>query len=86
MGATKTQCEHRCRNTCAMLDEALQNEQKQIAFFESMLADCDDPVVKKFAKEVVDSHTLLANRIKEQLDTIKANAEVLDGVMTSFEG
>jgi hypothetical protein len=86
MGTAKGECEHRCRNTCAMLVEALQDEKKQIAYFETMLGVCDDPAIKSFVKELIETHGLLVNQIKEKLGVIKANAEVLDDIITGFEG
>jgi len=86
MGIEKSKCEHRCRNTCAMLSEALQDETKKISYYETMLNDCDDPAMKHFVTEIIGVHTRLVKRITEKLSTIKSNAEVLDDIMTSYEG
>ena len=56
MGTDKGNCEHRCRNTCAMLNDALQDQKKKIAYYESMLDVCDDPTVKKFTNEMLETH------------------------------
>jgi rubrerythrin len=79
-------CEHRCRNTCALLSEAMQDEKRKVAYYEDMLSKCDDPAVKNFVKELVESHRVIVARIAEKLDIIHTNAEVLDNIMTSFEG
>ena len=85
METEKGDCEHRCRNTCAMLSDALQDERKRIAYFERMLVDCDDPATKSFVQELVETHRLLVNRINERLNEIKANARVLDDIIEGFE-
>ena len=86
MGTGKGDCEHRCRNTCAMLCDALQDEKKKITYYETMLTECDDPAMQKFVNEVMELHKTLVGRITEKLNVIRANAEVLDGIITSFEG
>lgn len=85
MGLEKVNCQHACRNTCAMLAEALRDETDIVRHFETMLAECDEPEMRKFVKEMTESHSLLANRISEKLKEIKARADVLDGVISSFD-
>jgi hypothetical protein len=69
-----------------MLSDALKDEKKKIAYYEVMLAECDDPAMRNFVNEVADSHRTLVKCITEKLNQIKANAEVLDDIITSFEG
>jgi hypothetical protein len=69
-----------------MLNDALQDEKKKITYYEAMIAECDDPSMQKFVNEVLGSHKTLVNRITDKLNQIKANAEVLDDIITSFEG
>jgi hypothetical protein len=85
MATGKTDCEHRCRNTCAMLNDALQDEKKKIAYYESMLNDCDDPGVRTFTKELLEAHSLLVSRISQKISEIGSNAEVLDNIIDGFE-
>lgn len=85
MGLEKAHCQHACRNTCALLAEALKDETDIVRHFETMLAECDEPEMRKFVKEMMESHGLMANRISEKLKEIKARAEVLDGVISSFD-
>ena len=85
MGLEKAHCQHACRNTCALLAEALKDEMNIVRHFETMLAECDEPGMRKFVKEMMESHSLMANRISEKLKEIKARAEVLDGVISSFD-
>jgi hypothetical protein len=69
-----------------MLCDALQDEKKKITYYETMLTECDDPAMQKFVNEVMELHKTLVGRITEKLNVIRANAEVLDGIITSFEG
>ena len=82
----KRDCDHRCRNTCALLSEALGDEKRTIVFYEEMLTKCDDPAVKNFVKELIETHRIVVSQITEKLESIRANAEVLDNIITSFEG
>lgn len=79
------ECEHRCRNTCTMLNDALRDEMMKIAYYEKMLLDCNEPEMRKFVKEVISTHNALMDRITDRLDVIKTNAEVLDDIIASFE-
>ncbi len=85
MGTEKIDCEHRCRNSCAMLSEALGDEKKKIVYYETMLGDCDDPAMKNFVLELLEMHKLLVARIGEKLHVIRANAAVLDDIIEGFE-
>jgi len=85
MGTGKSDCEHRCRNTCAMLSSALQDEKSKIRYYEAMLDDCNDPAMRKFVKELIETHELLLARMSAKLSEIKANAEVLDDIIEGFE-
>jgi rubrerythrin len=85
MGKGKAECEHSCRNTCAKLNEALQDELKKIEFYEAALVECDEPEIKKFIKEIAEEHRRLATRLSDRLSEIKAKSQVLDGVIASFE-
>ncbi len=85
MSAENIECGHRCRNTCAMLNEGLKNESIQIAYYEKMFRDCDEPDVRKFARELADSHKLMADRIVEKLNIIRHRAGILDEIIDSYE-
>ncbi len=85
MGVENVDCDHRCRNTCAMLAEGLRAETKQVAYYEQMLRDCDEPEMKKCAKELRDAHKDLAHRIAERLSIIQTKAQVLDEIIAGYE-
>lgn len=85
MGTAKVECQHRCRNTCEMLSDAMMRERKLIAHFETMISDCRDPHIRDFAGELAKEHTQLLTRIGQKLSEIKVNAEVLDDIIESFD-
>ncbi len=85
MGNENVECGHRCRNTCAMLQEGLKRETSQIAYYEKMIHDCDDPETKKFAMELAEQHRQVAARIDEKLNIIRTRAGILDEIIDSYE-
>jgi hypothetical protein len=68
-----------------MLNEGLKRESTQIAYFEKMFKDCDEPDIKKFARELADEHKIVADRIVEKLNIIRSKAGVLDEIIDSYE-
>ncbi len=78
-------CDHRCRNTCAMLQQSLQKETEQVTFFETLLKECTEPEVRKFAEEFLGVHRDLARRITDQLNVIRTKAQTLDAIIASYE-
>ena len=85
MSGETSECGHRCRNTCALLQEGLKRELNHIAFLESIVNDCDDPEVRKFAIELVQGHKVLAGQIDEKLNIIRTRAGILDEIIDSYE-
>jgi hypothetical protein len=85
MGNEKILCEHGCRNTCAMLIDALKDEKQKLTYYESMMSQCDEPEMRKFIKEIIGSHHSIIKRMTDRLSEIRARAESLDGVISSYE-
>ncbi len=85
MSTEKIECDHRCRNTCAMLSAALKDEQKAVRYFEAVIQQCDDPGRVAFAKDLHKAHTLAAQKIEERLRQIRASAEILDDIIEGLE-
>ncbi len=85
MSAESIRCDHRCRNACAMLAQGLKQEETQIAYYESLLKQCDEPEIRKFTSEILSLHRDLASRIAERLNRIKTTAGVLDDIISSYE-
>jgi len=85
MTEQKLECDHRCRNTCALLAGALKDEKKIVEYFETVLAKCDDPGIVAFVKELRTTHARVADEIESKLNEIKANAEILDDIIEGFD-
>ena len=85
MSGETSECGHRCRNTCAMLQDGLKRELNNVAFFENVARECEDPEVKKFAGELVQRHKALAAEIDEKLNIIRNRAGILDEIIDSYE-
>jgi hypothetical protein len=68
-----------------MLNEGLKEESNQIAYYEKMFNDCDEPDIKKFARELADGHKLIADRIVEKLNIIRNRAGILDEIIDGYE-
>lgn len=77
-------CGHNCRNTCAMLNEALRKETASIRFYESVFEECSTPEVKSFLGEVVDKRRMEVLKIIQKLNEIHARAQTMDGIASSF--
>lgn len=81
----KLECAHACRNSCAMLNEALRRETALLQFYEQIILQCDYPDVHAFIRDLAEqrSHSLL--RIVGKLNELQARSQAMDGVMSSFE-
>ncbi len=85
MTADQSDCEHRCRNTCAMLTRVLRDERSAIESCNQMLRDCEDPAMIAFAKDIVKTHSSTAAQIESALNEIKARAGILDDMIEGLE-
>jgi rubrerythrin len=77
-------CGHNCRNTCAMLNEALRKETASIRFYEGVFDECNTPEVKVFLGELVEKRRAEILRIIQKLNEIHANSQAMDGITSSF--
>ena len=84
MKENEVKCVHACKNTCAMLNEALRKEASIVRFYESMLDDCNLPEVRSFITETVEEKRKAILRIIQKLNEIHARSQVIDGVISSF--
>ncbi len=85
MTKNKMECEHRCRNTCAMLSRILKDERSAVEACDTMIRDCDDPAMIGFARELLKTHSSLEKQIENALSDIKAKAGILDDVIEGLE-
>ena len=84
MKENDVKCVRACRNTCAMLNEALRKEASLVRYYESMLEQCNFPDVRGFVVDLVEEKRKGILSIIQKLNEIHAHSEVLDGVYNSF--
>lgn len=85
MKRNEVHCAHACRNTCAMLIEALEREQTLSDFYAAVSAECDYPDVQAALANVAALRTKTIGLLRKQLDDMQARGEVLDSVKASFD-
>lgn len=84
MNESNVSCAHACRNTCAMLTEALREEREMVAFYERLRSECDYPDVHAMLQELMESRSKSVLTINQKLNELRARAEIIDGVMSSY--
>lgn len=84
MNEKQINCQHTCRNTCAMLNEALRKETSLVMFYKSTLEECNMPEVKTFIDEVVEQKSKIILQIIQKLNEIHVRSQIMDGVTSSF--
>ncbi len=84
MKENEVKCVHACKNTCAMLNEALRKEAAIVRFYEGMLDDCNLPEVRSFITETVEEKRKGILKIIQKLNEIHARSQVIDGMISSF--
>ena len=84
MKENEIKCMHACKNTCAMLNEALRKEASIVRFYEGMLDECNLPEVRSFITETVEEKRKAILRIIAKLNEIHARSQVIDGMISSF--
>lgn len=84
MKENEVNCLHNCKNTCAMLNEALRKEAATVRFYEAVLEECNFPEVRSFLLELVEERRQGILRIIQKLNELHARSQVNDGVISSF--
>ncbi len=84
MKENEVKCMHACKNTCAMLNEALRKEAAIVRFYESMLEQCNLPEVSSFVQESIEEKRQGILKIIQKLNEIHARSQVVDGMISSF--
>jgi len=80
----EVKCMHACKNTCAMLNEALRKEAAIVRFYEGMQDECNLPEVSSFIADIIEDKRKGILRIIQKLNEIHARSQVIDGVISSF--
>ena len=85
MNEKNVRCAHACRNTCAMLSEALREESGMVLFYERLRCECNYPDVHAMLTELIESRSRSVLKINQKLNELRARAEILDGVISSYD-
>lgn len=84
MTQIKVDCQHACRNTCAMLNEALRKEASMVRFYEGILAECNFPEVRNFLINLVEEKRKSILSIIQKLNELHVQSQSGDGIISSF--
>ncbi len=84
MNETTVKCAHACRNTCAMLSEALREESDMVGFYERLGHECNYPDVHDMLQELIESRSKSVLMINQKLNELRARSEIIDGVISSY--
>ena len=84
MAEKQTNCQHTCKNTCAMLNEALRKETSMIMFYKNTLEECNMPEVVNFINDLVEEKSKNILQIVQKLNEIHVRSQIIDGVASSF--
>ncbi len=84
MKENEIKCMRACKNTCAMLNEALRKEAAIVRFYENMLEQCNIPEVSSFVQESIEEKRQGILKIIQKLNEIHARSQVVDGMISSF--
>ncbi len=77
-------CMRNCKDTCAMLNEALRKETAISKFYESILGQCNIPDIGNFVAEQIEEKRKSILRIVQKLNEIHARSQIIDGISSSF--
>jgi len=84
MKEKELKCLHACKNTCAMLNEALRKEASTVRFYEGVLEECNAPDVRSFIGDLVEGRREEILSIIQKLNEIHARSQSTDGIYSSF--
>jgi hypothetical protein len=85
MNEKNVRCAHACRNTCAMLSDALREESGMVLFYERLRSECNYPDVHAMLTELIESRSSSVLMINQKLNELRARAEIIDGVISSYD-
>ena len=84
MKENEIKCMHACKDTCAVLNEALRKEASLVRFYEGILDECNLPEVRSFITDTIEEKRKSILRIIQKLNEIHARSQVIDGMISSF--
>ena len=68
-----------------MLSEALREEGEMVRFYEKLVTECDYPDVHDMVRELIESRSRSVLMINQKLNELRARAEIMDGVISSYD-
>jgi hypothetical protein len=84
MKRSEINCMRTCKNTCAMLNEALRKEASIVRYYESLSEECNFPEVHNFLQEIIEEKRSGILRIIQKLNELHARSQASDGIISSF--
>lgn len=78
-------CGHECRNTCAMLVEILRRESALMQLYDQVIAECDEPETRELVNDLKERRGAIVEQIVAKLNRLRAQGEILDGIMGSYD-
>ena len=85
MDEEEIKCKHTCRNTCAMLSDALRKEAAMVRFYEGVVSECNLPEISSFISELIEDKRKAILLIIHKLNELHAHSQALDGIESSFD-
>ncbi len=85
MNSHELNCAHACRDTCALLNEALRREMALLQFYEQIVQQCDYPDVHAFVGDLAEQRSNSILRIVAKLNELRARSQVMNGIIASYE-
>jgi rubrerythrin len=68
-----------------MLSQALREESDMVRFYEKLKAECDYPDVRDMLQDLLELRSRSVLLINQKLNELRARAEILNGVISSFD-
>jgi hypothetical protein len=68
-----------------MLSEALREESGMVRFYERLRLECNYPDVHEMLQELIEARSKSVLMINQKLNELRARAEIMDGVISSFD-
>ncbi len=85
MDEMNVNCAHACRNTCAMLSEALREESAMVRFYQRLDTECTYPDVHDMLHDLIVARSKSVLMINQKLNELRARSEIIDGVISSYD-
>jgi hypothetical protein len=68
-----------------MLVEILRRETALMQLYEQVAVECDDPETNTLVAELKERRGVIVEHIVGKLNQLRAQGEILDGIMDSYE-